>query len=170
MKRAFRYLAPLLLIVLIGGAIWQASNSLPTPTNSPSNSESVSPTPSQTLDLTGCYVNFNDTNKYVLNILSQTQSEFTAFVGYYNDGFDSSSGQYVGTFNDQILDGIYSFTSEGSDSKRELVFKFTDGNFVAGFGEYEMVDRVEKLTSLESVKWLPKYTYSPAEDCSPPKR
>lgn len=168
MKTAVKNSALGLLIVLIIASIWKASTLIPEPTNTPTQSESVSPSPTQTFDLVGCYVNFNDSNKYVLKILSFDGVDFTAFVGYYNDGFDSSSGVYVGSFRNQILDGIYSFTSEGSDSKRELVFKFEDGNFTAGFGEYEMVEGVELLTSLNSVKWFDKYTYMPNSDCDPP--
>lgn len=170
MKSAIKNWAFLMLILLIGVSIWKASTLLPTPSNTPTQSESVTPSPTQSLNLIGCYVNINDTNKYVLNILSMDGDQFTAFVGYYNDGFDSSSGEYIGSFKNQILDGIYSFVAEGSDNKRELVYKYVDGNFIAGFGEYKMVDGVELLTSLESVTWLDKYTYEPATDCDPPKR
>jgi hypothetical protein len=138
------------------------------PTSSPTSSE-TSPSPSQTLDISGCYVNWNDTNKYVLNILSTEKERFKAFVGYYNDGFDSSSGEYVGTYENGLLDGLYTFTAEGFDNQRELVFKFVAGKFVAGFGDYEIVDGVELLKSLESVKWLTKYTYSQSNNCDPPK-
>lgn len=168
MKAAFRSWALALLLIVIAASIWKASTLIPQPSNSPSNSESVTPSPSHSLDIADCYVNLNDTNKYVLNISSVNDEKFAAFVGYYNDGFDSSSGPYEGTFKDSILDGIYSFTAEGTDNKRELVFKYVSGNFIAGFGEYQIVDGVEKLKSFESIKWMPKYTYSPSDNCSPP--
>ncbi|MFM1786658.1 MAG: hypothetical protein RL228_608 [Actinomycetota bacterium] len=169
MNKAFKYWAFVLLVILITAAIWKASTLEPQPTSSPSASESITPSPSESLNISGCYVNLNDTNKYVLNILSVEGTEFSAFVGYYNDGFDSSSGTYIGTYKNSILDGIYSFEAEGSDNQRELVFKYVSGDFIAGFGDYEMVDGVERLISLESVKWFPKYTYSRADSCDSPK-
>lgn len=166
MKEAFKNWAFVLLLGLIALSIWKASTLLPDPTVSPTISHS--PTPSATANVSGCYVNLNDDNKYVLDIYSVDENQFTAFVGYYNKGFDSSSGEYVGSFSGQILDGIYSFIAEGSDNRRELVFKYQDGNFIAGFGEYKMVNGTELLVNLHSVKWMDKYTYSPAEDCSAP--
>jgi hypothetical protein len=166
MKSAFKSWAFILLLGLIALSIWKASTLLPAPSASPSISHS--PTPSATTEISGCYVNHNDENRYVLNIDSVDENQFTAFVGYYNKGFDSSSGEYVGSFSGQILDGIYSFVAEGTDNRRELVFKYVDGNFIAGFGEYKMVNGTELLVSLHSVKWMEKYTYSPAEDCSAP--
>ncbi len=166
MKEAFRNWAFALLLVLIALSIWKASTLIPEPLPSRTLTNSASPTPT---DLSGCYVNWNDTNKYTLKILTFEDRKFTAFVGYYNDGFDSSSGNYVGSFNNQILDGIYSFSAEGTENKRELVFKYVDNEFIAGFGKYKVVDGVELLTSITNVKWFEKYTYSPATDCNPPE-
>ncbi len=168
MKEAFRNWAFALLLVLIVASIWKASTLLPEPLPTTSYSQTTSATPTIS-DITGCYVNFNDRNKYTLEIEKLNGNQFSAFVAYYNDGFDSSSGKYIGSFTNNILDGIYSFASEGSKSKRELVFKYVDGHFIAGFGDYQMVDGVELLTSLQSVNWFEKYTYLPASDCSPPK-
>lgn len=166
MKEAFKSWAFILLLGLIALSIWKASTLLPAPSASPTFTNSPSPT--ATIDITGCYVNLNDENKYVLRIQSFNEIQFIAYVGYYNKGFDSSSGEYVGSFDGQILDGIYSFVAEGLDNRRELVFKYVDGNFVAGFGEYKMVDGTELLISLHSVNWLAKYTYFPTNDCTAP--
>lgn len=154
MKLLARNLILVFLILMVIATVWRVSTT---------NSEPSTPT------ITGCFVNFNDSNKYVLEISELKGENFKAFVAYYNNGFDSSSGTYEGKFKNSILDGIYSFTAEGTDNKRELVFKYIEGDFRAGFGEYVNVDGVERLTSRKSVKWFKNYTYSPSRDCGPPR-
>lgn len=149
-----RNLTLVFLLLLVIASIWRVSTT---------NAEPLAPT------ITGCFVNFNDSNKYVLEISELKGENFKAFVAYYNKGFDSSSGTYQGKFKNSILDGIYRFTAEGTDNKRELVFKYIEGDFRAGFGEYVNIDGVERLTSQKSVKWFKNYTYSPSRDCGPPR-
>jgi hypothetical protein len=109
--------------------------------------------------IVGCYVNHNDKNVYTLSILNQTNSAVSGTMEYNNFQFDSSSGNFNGTYSNNILLGDYSFTSEGMDSVRQLIFKRIGNDFIIGEGDYTNNGDKQVFSDISNITWNPIYTF-----------
>lgn len=84
--------------------------------------------------LIGCYQAGNDRDVYTLAIESFDNDTVSGSLDFDNYEKDSSSGEFVGTFQDDILIGDYTFTSEGLLSTMQVAFKKQGDYFVRGYG------------------------------------
>ncbi|HEY0979893.1 MAG TPA: hypothetical protein VGE18_00585 [Candidatus Paceibacterota bacterium] len=91
----------------------------------------------------GCYVLRRDKDVYTLKIDSHDEGKVAGTLAYKNFQKDSSSGSFEGTYEGETLRGYYSFTSEGTDSVREVIFKKTDNSFIQGFGPAQTIEGKE---------------------------
>jgi hypothetical protein len=110
--------------------------------------------------IVGCYVAQIDKNVYTLRIQGQNSATVTGILHYDNFQFDDSSGTFSGTFENNILLGDYSFTAEGMDSIRQLIWKRSDNDFIQGFGDYNTIDGREIFSDPTKIYWDPVYTYT----------
>lgn len=117
-------------------------------------------------NVVGCYVAKLAKDRFVLDITEQNGGDIEAKIAYLNFEKDRSTGTFIGTYEAGILDGIYSFTSEGMDSRRELIFRQVKNGFISGFGPIEMVGEVEKLKRPLDLTWNSTFIYVPSSDCT----
>lgn len=117
------------------------------------------------VDIRGCYVARQQKDVYTLNIESIEGENVTGKLTYDNYQKDSSSGTITGTFDGNMLIGIYDFRSEGMDSIRDVAFKKTADGFIQGFGEVEAEGNRERLVSTDNLNYenSPEYI---AESCT----
>src|SRR4051812_23104294 len=81
-------------------------------------------------DIKGCYVAKLGKDVYNLKIDSENEGKVSGMLAYNNYQKDSSSGEFTGTFNNDILLGNYIFNSEGMQSNRQVIFKKVGNSFI----------------------------------------
>lgn len=86
----------------------------------------------------GCYVATLGPDIYSLNISSQDDDMVEGSLVFNNFQIDSSSGSFIGTYQNDILFGNYSFQSEGMNSDMQVIFKKTENGFLRGYGEVDL--------------------------------
>lgn len=116
--------------------------------------------------IVGCYVAKIAKDRFILDITEQDGKDVKANIAYLNFEKDSSTGTFVGTYVDGILDGIYSFKSEGMNSRREVIYRQVKNGFISGFGPIEMVGDLEKLKRPLVLTWNSTFIYLPNSDCT----
>ena len=115
--------------------------------------------------VSGCFAAEIGKDLLTLDLDQQDRNIVVANIDYLWAEKDQNEGQMIGNYTNQILTGIYEFTSEGERSLRELFFKGDKTGFVAGFGPVEMVDGVEKFKRPLEIKWDESYKYLPSDKC-----
>lgn len=116
--------------------------------------------------LNGCYYSDAKGDLFVLDINYHENTTVRANVSIPLSGNNSSTGVFVGNYENGILHGIYSFSSEGIDSKRELFFRRVPDGFIPGFGPMQVAqDGVERLQRPLQLDWELDSKYIPGEDC-----
>lgn len=113
--------------------------------------------------IVGCYVDHLGQDVYTLKIISQEFGNFNGTLSFKNFEKDSSSGSYIGTYNDGILLGEYSFRSEGMDSVRQVIFKKSGNSFIEGFGEYD--EAGDHFKDLDKISFDSNSTFVLSESC-----
>lgn len=136
----------------------------PSPSTQPTKAVT---TPASEVSVLGCYVAHLAKDRYILEITSQVKSTVMADIAYENFEKDSSRGTFVGSYTSGILSGMYTFTSEGMNSHRELFFKRDGQDFLAGFGPVSTSGDTEKFTLPLQLSWDQNYRYVQSNDCSP---
>jgi hypothetical protein len=115
--------------------------------------------------MAGCYVATLSRDVYTLTITSEQRGTVLGTVSFDNFEKDSSSGTFVGTYNDGLLVGDYTFESEGMTSVRQLAFKKVDSGFVAGFGEVEVVDDREMFKDVSDLDYDTSTIFARQDTC-----
>lgn len=82
----------------------------------------------------GCY-SYSGNNSVVNLDITDLDNGVTGKLTYALDGKDHSSGIFNGKLNEDKLFGVYTFSSEGIESKREIAFLIKDGKLVEGYGK-----------------------------------
>lgn len=85
---------------------------------------------------TGCYTYEGNGNKVSLEI-TDISNTVLGNLDYALKEKDANTGTFAGTLQDSILIGSYSFSSEGSQSTREVAFLIKDGQLIEGYGELD---------------------------------
>ena len=134
----------------------------PAPTTRPTKALT---TPASEISVLGCYIAHLAKDRYTLEITSQVKSAVTANIAYENFNKDSSMGTFVGNYVSGLLSGMYTFTSEGMNSRRELFFKRDGQDFLAGFGPVTSSGDTEKFTLPLQLSWDQNYRYVKSSDC-----
>lgn len=160
MKTALKIIAITVGILIICGIVYQVS----TRKNRASQDQNV-----VLNDVRGCYVATLGKDVYTLTIGSQTGKSFGGTLSFKNYEKDSSSGDYVGTYNDGILLGDYSFNSEGMTSLMQVIFKKSGNDFVRGYGDVD--ETGTRFTNLSTIEYDTQaiFKFTP-EGCSVVKR
>jgi hypothetical protein len=94
--------------------------------------------PQQTAGIdAGCYVSRTGQDVYTLDIAPGQEGHVYGTLVFKNFQKDSSSGIFNGIYKDGILLGEYAFTSEGTDSVMQVIFKKSGDDFIRGYGEVD---------------------------------
>lgn len=117
-------------------------------------------------NVVGCYVGRQAKDRYIIDITYQKGIDIKAKIAYLNYQKDSSLGTFIGTYEKGILTGIYSFNSEGMDSRRELFFRQVNQGFVPGYGKIEVVGDEVRLRRPLNLTWNISFLYLPSSDCT----
>ena len=152
-----------LLLALVINKNSSKSEITPSPTTQPTNAVT---TPASEASVLGCYVAHLAKDRYTLEITSQVNSAVRASIAYENFNKDSSAGTFVGNYASGILSGMYTFTSEGMNSRRELFFKRDGQDFLAGFGPVTNSGDTEKFTLPLQLSWDQNYRYVKSNNCA----
>jgi hypothetical protein len=115
----------------------------------------------------GCYFAEANNDLFIMDLTYHDNSTVTGNLAYQPFQKDTSKGSFVGTYENGILHGVYTFTSEGMDSERELYFKRDGQGFLPGSGPVEVINnKFEKLQRPLQLKWDSEYKYKPGEECA----
>ncbi|WP_130735252.1 hypothetical protein [Flavobacterium sp. J27] len=68
---------------------------------------------------------------------------------------DGNQGTFAGTLQEDKLIGIYTFTSEGTESKREMAFLIKDNQLIEGYGEMVDGTKFKDVTTLSYTSTMP---------------
>lgn len=120
----------------------------------------------ESASIIGCYSAMLERDVYTLTITSEHRGTVLGSVSFDNFEKDSSSGTFVGTYNDGLLVGDYSFQSEGMSSVRQLAFQKVDNGFVPGFGEVQVVDDRETFVDTTALSYDNSYTFIKQATCA----
>ena len=120
---------------------------------------------SPTSSIQGCYVMRRAEDVYTLKISSHEGISVAGTLAYKNFQKDSSSGSFEGTYEKETLRGYYSFTSEGTDSVREVIFKKVDESVIQGFGPAQSIDGREVFVDPTDITYDSAFTFV-SEPCS----
>lgn len=82
---------------------------------------------------TGCYIYEKDGNNIQMHI-TKINEHVTADLTISYAEKDKNQGKFVGTLHGDKLIGIYTFTSEGTESSREIAFLVKDKQLIEGYG------------------------------------
>jgi hypothetical protein len=115
--------------------------------------------------IVGCFAASLKNDRFFLDIKSQTGLAINASISYNNSEKDSSIGDFVGAFDGTILAGIYTFSSEGTQSKREMFFRATPDGFLEGYGPVTESGDTAKFIRPLSLQWNESYIYKAQAKC-----
>ena len=104
-------------------------------------------------------------DRYYLNILTQEGFNVTGKITIKNSQKDSSNGTFTGTFDGTILTGMYTFSSEGTQSIRELFFKAKGDSILQGFGPVEENGNTAKFVRQLNITWDNSYLLKYSTNC-----
>ncbi|WP_128758702.1 hypothetical protein [Leeuwenhoekiella aequorea] len=96
-------------------------------------SRNTEPRTSQSINI-GCYGYTKNGDTITLKVI-QNDSIIKAALMYKWAEKDKNDGKFEGVQIGNRIRGLYTFTSEGIVSKREMVFKIEDSSLVEGYGE-----------------------------------
>ncbi len=129
-----------------------------------STSQLVKPTSPQ--PIVGCFAAALKNDRFYLHIVKQIENDVSGKISLRNANKDSSHGDFSGTFDGTTLTGIYTFNSEGLQSKRELFFRATELGLLTGFGPIEEVGDTAKFVRPLSLTWDQSYRYTVESNCA----
>lgn len=95
--------------------------------------EVVVETPTTLLQI-GCY-EYNKEGNQILFKITEIGNTIKGAINYVLAEKDANTGTFSGTLTDNKLIGIYTFSSEGTESTREVAFMVKDDQLIEGFGE-----------------------------------
>ncbi len=130
------------------------------------NSKKGSIEPKVPPSILGCYVAKIKEDVFTLNIATQKKTNVEAFIAYKNAYKDSSHGTFAGSFDGTILMGIYTFESEGTTSRSEVIFKRSADGFKEGFGPSDMKGDLSSFTRPLTITWNDSFTFQPSTECA----
>ncbi len=113
---------------------------------SPGNKESIqsNQVPS------GCYTMEENGNLVALQLTGASETVSGKLV-YALAEKDKNQGFFTGLIEEDYLVGIYTFQSEGVESKREVSFLIKDNQLIEGFGEIETDGDTSKLKDIKTL-------------------
>ena len=114
----------------------------------------------------GCYVATLSKDVYTLNIQSQENEQVSGALSFKNFQKDSSSGTFVGTYNNDILLGDYSFNSEGMSSVLQVAFKKSENGFIRGFGDMDSTGT--RFADVANLTYDDSQVFKVSNDCATP--
>jgi len=82
----------------------------------------------------GCYL-YNENGSMINLDIKKSDNPIEGNLTYALAEKDKNTGTFIGEFNDGKLVGIYTFQSEGKESKRQVAFMLEDNQLVEGYGE-----------------------------------
>ena len=102
--------------------------------DTPQESKEVVVETPTTLLKVGCYEYNNDGNQILFEII-EIDNTIKGNITYALTEKDSNTGTFIGELNEDKLIGTYTFSSEGTESTREMAFMVKDNQLIEGFGE-----------------------------------
>lgn len=84
----------------------------------------------------GCYA-YSGNNTSIVFEIKEINKKVTGNLDYHLAEKDANMGTFEGILDDDILFGDYTFQSEGTTSKREVIFKVINNQLVEGYGEMD---------------------------------
>lgn len=115
----------------------------------------------------GCYFTEANQDLFIMDITYHDNTTVTANIGLKPAAKDAATGAFVGTYENGILHGVFTYESDGKSLDRELYFKRSSDSFLPGTGPVELVDgKFERFQRPLQLNWDEEYKYAPGEDCA----
>lgn len=157
--------AIVIIIILLIGGVWYYSTRNVSPSVSDNTNNTNTTPPDNSGSIKGCYVAKLAKDVYTLDIESENNGAVSGILAFNNYQKDSSSGSFDGQLTGDILQGNYSFDSEGMHSDRQVIFKKVGDNFVEGFGPASVVNGKEVFSDPSKLTYDPKSTFVKTANC-----
>lgn len=109
-------------------------------------------TPIESSTLQSCFVGFTGKDSIFVS-LDDNLGTITGKMYFKNNEKDSSIGDLMGTKSGDTLKLYYTFSSEGSNSEREIYFLKKDGNLIEGIGEHAVENSKDSYTTPTKLKY-----------------
>lgn len=87
-----------------------------------------------------CYAYKKDGNTIYMRLKKDNTTTVKGDLEYAFSEKDANKGTFEGTVKGDTLIAMYTFTSEGVESKREVAFLIKDKTLIEGYGEVEEHD------------------------------
>ncbi|PKQ46159.1 hypothetical protein [Confluentibacter flavum] len=84
----------------------------------------------------GCYT-YTGNNSSITFEITDINKSIIGSLNYHLAEKDANMGTFEGLLIDDVLLGDYTFESEGVSSRREVIFKLTNGQLFEGYGEMD---------------------------------
>ncbi|WP_111307426.1 hypothetical protein [Confluentibacter sediminis] len=84
----------------------------------------------------GCYAYKGHNNSIELKI-TEMNDMVAGYLNYHLAEKDANTGTFRGIVDDDVLLAEYTFQSEGTTSKREVIFKVINDELIEGYGEMD---------------------------------
>jgi hypothetical protein len=96
-----------------------------------------------------CYLYENNGGAtFSLDIIQTQYNQVIASLFYNYKDKDNVSGTFEGILTNQVLKGIYTYQSEGAQSKEEIFFKYDQSrnSFLQGIGKKDLIENIFSYT------------------------
>lgn len=118
------------------------------------------------LGIAGCYLSSSDSGLYIMDITYQGNTTVTAKLAELPITGARSIGMFLGNYENGIVHGIYTYSSEGVESERELYFKRDGDGFLPAVGPVaKNENKIERFQRPLQLKWDENNRYVPGEEC-----
>jgi len=154
----------IIIILLVLGALYAVSAYVRNEPEVVGSNTSTNNTPKEeTESVLGCYVATLAKDVYSLKISSQTGEQVLGTLVFKNFEKDSSHGTFTGTYKDGVLLGNYSFSSEGTNSLMQVIFKKSGNDFIRGYGPVDASGT--KFSDLSKITYDSNQTFKASQTC-----
>lgn len=133
-------------LIILGGTACQTGSQNEAETATPSEAEA----PVAISSVAGCY-EFSENNSKVLAQLEVVQDSVKGRLRYDFYEKDDNDGEFVGTLRGDTLLGVYTFSSEGQQSQREVAFLWQEDRLLEGYGNLQFDNEVQRFEATDAL-------------------
>lgn len=135
-------------LIIFGGAACQTGSQNEAETTTPSEAEASTAVSA----VAGCY-EFSENNSQVLAQLEVVRDSIKGRLRYDFYEKDDNDGEFAGTMRGDTLFGVYTFSSEGQQSQREVAFLWQEDRLLEGYGNPQFDNEVQRFEAPDQINF-----------------
>jgi len=117
------------------------------------------------IDISGCYIYSQDSSYIEMEIIHEGE-QILGTLKYKLFEKDANLGTIAGKISDSILIADYKFTSEGTQSTRQIAFLIKNNQLIEGYGEVEVNGKIATFKNIEDLDFSSSKVILKKHDCS----